>query len=597
MSENIEEKLKKLTDSNDELREEAAASLVGTDNPKALVPLMTASKDPHPGVKYFAKKALKTLQDSIAKNVGLDEVSSIAEIETSVIPEVPDPIDELIASPIEVEKKEEPVEDSSYNFDKMFEAMAQPDKPEDTGINEETRSKINKIQDIAQSGDVTKLPTILKILESEKDKYLIATLIKAIGKMGNRSHMPNIIKFLGDDDTRIVANCIESLEMLGNPKCVEPMLKLIGHGDNRVRANAMKAIWTYAHTNPLANKLIMDRLKEMIFSSKSQMRESAIYVLGEIGSEAALDLVSLSMNDSVESVRDKALEAIKKIESKMNSGTSIIPEIVAEPDAEPIPEPVQETAAQKEEILQQLEKDPAEEVKEDKNSEEAKKERAKKKKERNQPVKKPAFKRKEKVLAKSVTADKSDDIDAPREDGDVISVEKNKTSKRKTVMIGIEESGSSRNPMKTVLIASLVLSLVFSSLIGGLYFYTGGNFTKIGIPLDLSSGGSSADEEEEEIERPSWEEHYSDGLEYFEEGFYMQAIKEFKMVLKDNSSHDSSKEKIAESHLKRGEEYSNLEIYSKAAQEFRESLKWTQKDSNIYKRANSQLQQISNSIK
>lgn len=589
---NLEELLQQLASSEEEAREEAASALVGTDDPRALMPLMAAAKDPHPGVKYFAKKALKGLQEKIAEKTGIadDEPAPAAE------PPAKKPVEKPAEKPAEKSAPQKPApaappappaEEGALSFDEMFAAMmtepaAPPPPPApaakaaataataqepaevepppaaksapvpEKNIADDVREKIAKIQEIAETGNHAKLPALLKLLESESDKFLLATLVKAVGALGDKSHMDPLLPFLADDDPRVAANTVEALERLGNPKCVEQVIKLISHPDNRVRANAMKTVWHYAHNNALANKLIMDRLKEMIFSSKPQMRESAIYVLGEIGSEAALDIVALSANDSIESVRTKAQEAIAKIEAKLAEAPTAAARLgrgaarakpgMTAPKETPAAEEGAEAPAGAEESR------PAPAAK----------------------AAKPATKAVEKPTAAKPSVRGGDDEP-------VVDIDKSRAGAKATITVGVSQSAANRNPMQTVMKISVAISLVVALAAGGLVWYTGGDLNQIGIPYELfpkidapKTGG-----EETLGMKTGFDQRMKDGRNYLEEGFYEEAIKEFTMALREKPDHPEAKKGIAEARFKRGEEYTNLEIFDRALEEFKDVLKWT----------------------
>jgi tetratricopeptide (TPR) repeat protein len=146
-----------------------------------------------------------------------------------------------------------------------------------------------------------------------------------------------------------------------------------------------------------------------------------------------------------------------------------------------------------------------------------------------------------------------------------------------------------------VKIISITIISIVLVVVGSLYYYTGGDFTKVGIPINLSAKLDSVNVEnikEEQVVSDTWKVHYEDGASYLDEGFYNEAIKEFKAVLRIDSENDKAKLGIATAHMKRGEEFSNLEFYDKASNEFKEVLKWAKKGSPTYNKAKKLLEDI-----
>ena len=195
-------------------------------------------------------------------------------------------------------------------IDGMIEKLSRGESDSSKGIDEATRAEIDRIQSYIDAGDKKMLAQVLKELASENNTFIRATLVSAVGKLGGRGDIDALLPFIKDPDARVVANVVQALESIGNPKCVEHIVKLVAHPDNRVRANTVKAIWKYAHTNVTANRIVLERLKEMMFSTKSQMRESAIFVLSEIGDEEAIDLLSIAANDKNPEIKAKAAAAL-----------------------------------------------------------------------------------------------------------------------------------------------------------------------------------------------------------------------------------------------------------------------------------------------
>ncbi|HPG57240.1 MAG TPA: HEAT repeat domain-containing protein, partial [Candidatus Wallbacteria bacterium] len=199
--------------------------------------------------------------------------------------------------------------DETY-IDGVIEKLSRGSADSSKGIDEATRAKIDEIQSYIDAGDKQKLPLVLKGLAAEKNPFIRATLVSAVGRLGGRTEMDALLPFIKDADARVVANVVQALESIGNPRCVEHIVKLVAHPDNRVRANTVKAIWKYAHTNVTANRIVMERLKEMMFSTKNQMRESAIFVLSEIGDDEGIDLLSIAANDKSPEIKSKAEAAL-----------------------------------------------------------------------------------------------------------------------------------------------------------------------------------------------------------------------------------------------------------------------------------------------
>lgn len=346
------ERLKEMMFSTkNQMRESAIFVLGEIGDDESIELLNIAANDRDAGIKAKAEEALRNAMKLKAERERETSRQPVSEEEISRIPalEPKQPVRETppdkVSARNPVPEKNEAVESVKTRPEPKMETPASPakapepppamDSESDRGagapegksamssaaepakvIDEATRKEIDKIQKIADSGDSSALSGLLERLVAEKNTFIRATLVSAVGKLGGRENMDAVIGFLNDEDTRVVANAAEALENLGNSKCVEELIKHINHSDNRVRANVVKAIWKYAQTNVSASKVILARLKTMMFSSKAQMRESALYVLGEIASDEAMELITIAVSDKVESVQQKAKEALERAEAR-----------------------------------------------------------------------------------------------------------------------------------------------------------------------------------------------------------------------------------------------------------------------------------------
>lgn len=151
------------------------------------------------------------------------------------------------------------------------------------------------------------LPFCAERIKKEGDPFVIASLVKCIGKYGNKKIIPVIEPYLKSADSRIQANTIEALEMIGDISVYPLIIPLLQDVDNRVRANAIKALKNCIQVN------VIDVLNEMAGSMEVWMRDSAAYALGEINNDASVKLLKKLLKDKSRNVRNTAHEALKKL--------------------------------------------------------------------------------------------------------------------------------------------------------------------------------------------------------------------------------------------------------------------------------------------
>lgn len=612
---NIEQLLEHLSSAEADVREDAAANLVGITDEKllpALVPaLVKGLLDQHPGVKYFAKKALAAIQkehgdiaallkkiESDKKNAaeagskksgaigaasakavdvnatvrvapaasgtgissetaGMPSADSTVRIgrtgseksKTAAVPvETADnKADEVIPAP---HAEDIAAAETKVNSGVSAEAAAVPLKP----IDDAARAEINKIQIFIDNLDKSQIQNFITRLKTEENPYIKATLISAVGRLGSRANAELLFPFLSDQDTRVVANTVEALENLGNSKCIEPLIKIISHPDNRVRANVVKAIWKFASSNEMACRVIMDKLREMMFSAKPQMRESAIYVLSEIATEEALELLNITLNDKVDSIREKASEALQKAQAKFERNKA--------------------EAQEKESVSSTAEK----EIVED---------------EEEAPI--PSKKN------TAAQAKKSVPLVAPK-------AKPQPVIKAQPAVLAKQNSGGN-----AVLIFTLVLLLIIGGGAGYWFGYEGRDFDSLirlvtgeNAPINENSSGSDnlknpdgkpdmpAGETAEKTELPekntpaksfSVKQQLDVAGEYLQSNFYNTAITEYSRILKIQPNNQEAKSGLLEAQYRFAEAYYNIGFYEKAKIEFEKTIKIDEKDTKFSAKA------------
>ncbi len=446
-------------------------------------------------------------------------------------------------------------------------------------MSEEMRKEIADIQDAANSGDKSQLEKFCERLKTEENPFIKATLITAIGRIGTRANMDDVVEFLEDGDARVVANTAEALENLGNSKCVENLIKIISHPDNRARANIVKAIWKFAHTNVMAEKLIMNRLKEMMFSTKPQMRESAIYVLGEIATDEAIELITLGLNDKNPAMKEKAQEALEKAKTISENRAS---EKSAESDA----------AAKTPRPKQPASKSPVD---------------AKRSQNTAAPSSQTKPGQTSSTASSAVTSSKT------------ASAPSSQSSSSKTSMPlsipAFPAAAKPSSPLKTALIIAFFLFIV--TVGGGAYYWFGvlgktpddlvafirgeNVFQVVDTRIDnlpaVSGGDKNASPPEpKKNDVFTTNDQIEISKQYVAEGHFTDAINSLSVMFAKFPQNTDVKKSLVESHFKRGEALFNLEIYEAAKIEYDRVLELDRNGGNSLK-AQSRLDKIAKALK
>lgn len=143
------------------------------------------------------------------------------------------------------------------------------------------------------------LESLRKQLSTEKDPWVIAMLLKAIGQRGDAQDISRIQPYLSDKDLRIQANAIEALELIGDELAFSLVAPMLQSSDSRIRANAVKCL---VRCDPEEALNTLERLAE---SSDVKSRESALYCMGIVEHPRIVTIISRMLAREDEEVLQK----------------------------------------------------------------------------------------------------------------------------------------------------------------------------------------------------------------------------------------------------------------------------------------------------
>jgi len=278
----IKDILKKLSDSSADIRQEGLKEATYCADMSVLEAVKKLLNDVNPAVRYYAKKAFGSVS---------------AQISTRAM--------------IEAEENKAREALDGYN-DKKSDPGAKQDF-----ISPQAREKIKAIQAIPDAADELQAGFLVSELTLAEDKYIIATIIKKLGKVGSKSHESYLIPFLSHGDARVIANAVEALDEIGSENGISEMLKLLSHDDNRIKGNITKALYKYLEKDTVSKSLILDKLKNMLNSKEPWTQDSAIFALSSIANQQALDILESYSAPGDSSIKAKIETAAAELKRKL----------------------------------------------------------------------------------------------------------------------------------------------------------------------------------------------------------------------------------------------------------------------------------------
>jgi len=138
-------------------------------------------------------------------------------------------------------------------------------------VGKNPRLKIDICQQITEKGDKKALPLIVDALDNEQDPFVIATLVKGVGTLGDACHITVLQTYLKHADSRVRANTVEALELIGDDLIFPVLVPMLQDPDNRVKGNTIKALLNYDEEGA------RDLIWKLARSSRESRRDSACY--------------------------------------------------------------------------------------------------------------------------------------------------------------------------------------------------------------------------------------------------------------------------------------------------------------------------------
>jgi HEAT repeat protein len=173
---------------------------------------------------------------------------------------------------------------------------------------EELEPRLEILRQLVQANAKVALPVLLETLKRETHEWMIATLVKAIGALGDESHLNVLQPYLKHPDVRVCANTVEALELCANDLAFPLLLPLLEHQDHRVQGNAVKALVKVDRPQALQ---ALDRMAD---SPRDGVRDSALHCL-ELVAAADVEAVvrKLFRNESRSDLLKKIAQLLAQV--------------------------------------------------------------------------------------------------------------------------------------------------------------------------------------------------------------------------------------------------------------------------------------------
>lgn len=172
---------------------------------------------------------------------------------------------------------------------------------------ENPRVRLSAVEAIADARDASSLPLFEKIAANDRSYAVRAAAIRAIGSLGDESHVPVVMSFIDtpSQHDQIRQAALGALASLDTPQGLDAAIRYVGPGYlQRTRAAALSAIGALAKHD---REKAYDAVAPIIYDGTDRVRSAAAFALVRIEDERGVDLFRrAAKNHPHPGVRDAA---------------------------------------------------------------------------------------------------------------------------------------------------------------------------------------------------------------------------------------------------------------------------------------------------
>lgn len=165
------------------------------------------------------------------------------------------------------------------------------------------------------------LPQLRATLDTERNTRVAATLVSAIGRLGDEDDVPRLQLFLSAQDPRLRANAVRGLGQLGGPQRAELLRKMLDDPNPRVRSKAIVAL----HGTPGVD--VLPVLRGMAVNDGEGFGHSAIWAAATLGTPDAVAVLAEMAGSEQTDLAKRARVALQALASESEPAARALEEL------------------------------------------------------------------------------------------------------------------------------------------------------------------------------------------------------------------------------------------------------------------------------
>jgi len=200
-----------------------------------------------------------------------------------------------------------------------------PELPEEESFLTALQSKdplmrVHALQNVGRFPPTSSLDLLRRLVELEKDTLVLATLVKALAKVGGIAEVSNIRQFLSHDDARVRSNALEALALVKLGPELDEICKQVLLDEEAPRMQMQAAAHLFA-TDP---DEAVRHFRGRILGEDATARESALHIMATFHDDRLLDVLKDALKDPRRGVYDRVHEALRRMATSWDKARDLL---------------------------------------------------------------------------------------------------------------------------------------------------------------------------------------------------------------------------------------------------------------------------------
>ena len=165
------------------------------------------------------------------------------------------------------------------------------------------------LQNARRFNESSMLPLLTRLVQYEQDPLVLATLVKALGRVGGAAQTESIRKFLDHEDERVRSNAIEALAIAQLGSELDSICKglLVEEGAPRLQKQAAAQLFANNPQEATAH------FRGMILGEDANARQNALQIFATIQDDRLIGVIKDALRDPRRDVYTVATAALRRV--------------------------------------------------------------------------------------------------------------------------------------------------------------------------------------------------------------------------------------------------------------------------------------------